>query len=318
MEIATFDTERFRKDGEIFSREIHDNERILFHGTTSICEENILNNGLTSNLSDNSILSTITSIIEQFEKMAWAGDDAGGFLVLKYYSKESDYRKSGKKPIFFKHELSTACLYATIDFAGGESSRAIRKSLSDLEKYCNNDELRSEHLQKLWRKLVKNSSWLEVLPRKFRKTNAKNVTPEIYSEVWDFMKNNWPTMLEQWPPCSHQLPPHLPKIEPIQKFLNQMKEVNVKANYPIINYQYGVIFAIKMNNEDFHTLENWGEQGIVSFQSIGPEKIVGICRTDEISYALWEEVKMSTVVNNRHQDRIRNQIKLYQKTQSQK
>ena len=297
MEIATFESQRFINRGEIFSEEIHDNNWIVFHGTSSIFEERILAQGLSWKENNHYSISVVDSIVNQYEKMYWFGEDTGGFAVLKPFSLVGDFRKSDSKPIFLAEEASSAITYASKDFAGGETARAIRKSLSDLEKYCINPKLRSNHLQKLWKALLPDPSWYHALPEYLRDINENTVTPEYYSEAWNAIHSKAPIMAKQ-------LPPTAPKIDSIQEFLIQMEEIANKANNAINQHEYGVIFAIELTEDDLQSMEHWGAGGIVSYRLIPPQKIVGLCKIpDKISQEEWMGSTSNKVVHGRMFDR---------------
>ena len=75
--------------------------------------------------------------------MNWAEFDLGGFGVLAAFT-AGDFGGEEKKPIFLAETDARAALFATVDFAGGETARAIRKAIDDLDRFMKSRELREQ------------------------------------------------------------------------------------------------------------------------------------------------------------------------------
>jgi hypothetical protein len=79
--------------------------------------------------------------------MNWCGNDLGGFGVLNSFTLLGDFRGSSVKPVYFREASRMTLLYTTRDFAGGETVRAARRAIRDLEKYLGDEAVREEHYQ---------------------------------------------------------------------------------------------------------------------------------------------------------------------------
>ena len=153
------------KNGEcLFPKKISNNLWIVYHGTSSLSEDSIEQNGLNRNQSNYSKYD-IQKIIDIYEKIDWTGIDQGGFMVLKSFTMNYDFKDSNKKSIFLAESSNRALLYATNDFAGGETARAIRKSIYDLQRYSKENSIRSNHMLYRIKEYKQSLNHLHSLPK---------------------------------------------------------------------------------------------------------------------------------------------------------
>ena len=136
-----YDENLLMKEGRLFPSEICDDLWMVYHGTSSIFEQDIDKHGLCwrPNLASK---AEVQSIVTIFEKMAWAGRHNGGLPVLKPFTLQHDLRTSTIKPIYLAESSLRALTFATYEFAGGETARALRFCLADLHQYLSSPALR--------------------------------------------------------------------------------------------------------------------------------------------------------------------------------
>ena len=143
-----FDPDLLAAGGILFPQEIEDDPWIAFHGTTSSHEDSIDNRGLTP-AALRVTKDEVVSVVAIFESLHWAGRSHGAFAVLKPFSLDHDFATSDSKPIFLAETSLRAATFATQDFAGGETMRALRYAIDDLRDYCHDADLRAAHLRRL-------------------------------------------------------------------------------------------------------------------------------------------------------------------------
>lgn len=150
MRIARFDAEAIRASGALFDADIETDPWLLFHGTSGEVGSRIERQGLTP--AGNGISrDVIARIVAIYDELHWAGTDAGGFGILKPFSLDHDFYFSGRKPTYLAESSWRAALFATADFAGGESCRALRRALGDLELLLASPATREQRLKHLQR-----------------------------------------------------------------------------------------------------------------------------------------------------------------------
>jgi hypothetical protein len=120
---------------DLFDETLDGDPWIAFHGTTNTFESEIDRFGLNANRCRFTRVE-IADVVALFEGVGWAGEQGGGFAVLKPFSLDFD-RSSSEHPRLCLAESSyRASLYATQDFSGGEAARALRYSFQDLGRYA--------------------------------------------------------------------------------------------------------------------------------------------------------------------------------------
>jgi len=146
MEVYEFDRELVRGKAQVFPDKICDDLWIVYHGTSSIAEDDIDRTGFKW-MPSIANRSEVENVVNIFDAMSWAGKSGGGYSVLKPFSLDHDFSLSDRKPIFFAESCYRAFLYATRDFAGGETARAMRLAITDLHEYLTSVDLRHSHME---------------------------------------------------------------------------------------------------------------------------------------------------------------------------
>lgn len=127
----------------LFPPEIENDRWVLYHGTSSVAEQQIDAEGLIWKPATYS-KADIDQLISIFESMGWVGTNAAGMAVLKPFTQAGDFGSEDKKPIYFYDDgLAAAPFYATRDCAGGETARAVRYAMADLDLFLEDEGVRN-------------------------------------------------------------------------------------------------------------------------------------------------------------------------------
>ena len=140
MKEFTLDCNEFYDSLVVFTKEIDSDPYLLFHGTSMSYFESICENGLDSSYNSLFSKNTVLEIVNFFDKIGWTGYSAKGYPVLKPFSLDFDYANRSKKPIFLGELPHRSLLFATNDFYGGETCRALKACLEDLATLESNSE----------------------------------------------------------------------------------------------------------------------------------------------------------------------------------
>ena len=143
-----FDRESALEKGEAFPDEVCDDPWVVYHGTSSVSEEEIDLCGFHWRPAV-ATRSEVGHVVSMFDRMSWAGRSGGGYVVLRPFSLDYDFAGGDQKSIFFAECSNRALLYATRGFAGGETARALRFAFTDLEEYLKSPDLRHSHMEDL-------------------------------------------------------------------------------------------------------------------------------------------------------------------------
>jgi hypothetical protein len=170
--------------------------------------------------------------------MRWAGDRGGGYAVLQPYSLNHDYQDRNKSPLFFSETSARALLYATRDFAGGEKLRALRIAIGDLDAYLDQPDMRNRH-----------EEWMSARFRELTQINAAQ------------------TMIDAARPEKVDL--HWLKRE-----VAGLEDIRRLAEAAYLQYDYGVVYALRMTSDDLGTLSWNNTMGIQAIGQISPSKIL--------------------------------------------
>jgi hypothetical protein len=130
----------------LFPPQIEEDSWVLYHGTSSLGEQQIDSEGLCWKPAVCS-REDIESLVDIYKKMCWAGISGGGLAVLQPFTLDGDFQAENTKPLYFREDSLFPLLYATRDFSGGETARAVRHALHDLDQYFDDSAVREGHLQ---------------------------------------------------------------------------------------------------------------------------------------------------------------------------
>jgi len=237
MKVYDFNEEQVIKRVQLFPDDICNNLWVAYHGTSSVYEKSIKKQGLQW-MSNVATRSEVARVVDIFKKMSWAGRHGGGFPALKPFTLMHDFANSNVKPLYLAESSFRALLYATHDYAGGETARALRHAIGDIEVYVSSSELRAEHLEYLW---------LEY--NQLRDRGAKPGDPPAEVDL------NW-----------------------LKDELSNLMELKTRATEPYEKHSHGVVYAVKFEPNDINYLEYHSSMGLKATNSINFKKIIGMVR----------------------------------------
>lgn len=220
-----------------FPSEVANDPWVIFHGTNSWSAEAIEAQGFLPSVSI-SYQKDIHHIISIYQVMDWVGNDLGGYGVLSSFSANFDL-KYGRETglLFFSDRFEQSLLYASADFSGGEKFRAIRRSVTDLNNYLENADVREQHMQSRHRTI--------------ERLQSLNAHPSMWKNI-----RTTPVDLE-W------------LREQVGDINAAFQKVDLLADS-----QNQVVYALRMEPNDLHKFENAGSMGICSRFPVSAKKIV--------------------------------------------
>lgn len=239
MSIPIFDLDpvRLRDDAKLFPDDIEADEWVAFHGTSGGNSERIEREGFHYAAPAIS-LEQINKVADIYSKMAWCGEDLGGYMVLKAFSLGHDMRDSTRSIIFFAETGNRALLYASLNFAGGEKLRALRKCFADLQAYLDDAGVRERHRS-------------EIQARR-EAMGSMGVPDDVGNDSSTEIDLGW-----------------------LRGELASLSEIRDMAEGASRRFENGVVYAVRMTPKDLPGLKWNNAMGIEAFQSIPPSRILG-------------------------------------------
>jgi len=134
----TFDTDSIFESLHLFPEEISGNKFMLYHGTSSCFEKRIENEGLKWS-KDIFTKEQVIEVTNIFETIQWTQNPSKprgrGYWILSGFTLKDDFGDNKIKPIYFAETSYRATLYASKEYAGGETIRGLRQAFEDLNYY---------------------------------------------------------------------------------------------------------------------------------------------------------------------------------------
>lgn len=246
---------------------------VAYHGTSNIAENDIDKHGF---IWSDSLFTRdeVNAVLDVFKQLLWCGQSLGGLFVLSQYAKRDFERNplNKTKPIFFASSSHSALLYSSIDFAGGETARALRHAFEDLRRFLFDKNFRNNHFKKIFNSM---KSLLQFnFPSHLPKGDDDLIEPKHITELWQLLDQigiKYPVGLidyhESIRPVQFSetwLANKLSELDPIYKKCMELKN----------KYKYGVIYAVRFENSDLDAIEFDPSHGLVSYKPVEPRKIV--------------------------------------------
>jgi hypothetical protein len=258
---------------------------VAYHGTCSIAEASIERNGFAWK-DDTYSLADIEAVANVFRQLSWEGESGDGFAVLASFS-TSDFRHlpgSNRKPIFFSATSKRSLLYASREWAGGETARALRLAFRDLHDFLTSHVFRREMLWQAWQQAA-GSIDRDELPEDCRPDSVEAITFDHYYRLLLYClrrnPNSGPLFVrgtapvkftEQW------LADQLIELQPLRE----------RSNEPEKRYEYGIIYAVKFHESDLPYLKK-NNKDLISLASISSDRIVAKALIDSDTMQLVME-----------------------------
>jgi hypothetical protein len=129
-----FNEEEYLNNGLMFSREVHENVNIFFHGTSGQYHEDICKEGLVGPGEGLVSKKRVQMVVDFYSDISWEGKKGGGYPIstLTGFTLSGDYKDREKKLVYVTEEAHEAIRYAQANHAGGETVTAIRLCFKEL------------------------------------------------------------------------------------------------------------------------------------------------------------------------------------------
>jgi hypothetical protein len=264
---------------------------IAYHGTSSAAETAIESQGFVWNDTAYS-RSEIEAVANVFRQLGWAGKAGGGLGVLASFS-TSDFRHLGaedRKPIFFSATSKRSLLYASRDWAGGETARAVRIAFEDLDAFLNSQDFRREMLWQDWQmhwqllqEVAPSVGTDAEIPEEWKPKSIDTITfDHLYRRRLHLRKLNpgW-----GWPHFAQGTEPVNFTEEWLRERLVELRPLRERCNSAESEYAYGVIYAVRFHETDLdHLLRN--RRDLISLASVSSDRIMAKAVIDLEAVAL--------------------------------
>jgi hypothetical protein len=234
--VQKFDPDRVSTRHRLFSDEIDSDPWVMFHGTSGFNAGSIERNGFAFRAE---LISRhqIQRVANVYERMKWAGENGGGYSILKPFSLNHDFGSEGGL-LFFAETSLRALLYATRDFSGGEKLRALRIAFRDLDSYLSEEDVRRRHQE-----------WMR---ENFRRLNSLNAHPSMIDAARPVEVDlNW-----------------------LRNEVAGLKIVHRIAELAYQRHDHGVVYALRMTPNTLESFQWNNSMGIESVTAIPPTKII--------------------------------------------
>lgn len=269
MEIFTYTKRQWDKGDCPFQDKYVEDRTVLYHGTSNIAEASIDKDGLLLTDGVRYSKKEVDGLLSIMEELQWYGSNFMPGVLKGFTQSDYEHTDGNSKPIHLSF-LSCRCLtYAQKHYVGGETSFAIREAFKDLGKYVQDPDVKYAHLCDLWRQLEENFNvfYSKSVPAEFR-LNNENATFSGYSSFWNFCKESG--MFDSY----HSIEKPIEfEEEWVNGKLESLSGIRNKNNELLDRYQYGVIYAVRLDSEVVSKMATCG-QGKVSVEPIPLENIL--------------------------------------------
>jgi len=298
-----FDEKHLHETGFVFPEKIEKDNMVIYHSTSSVAEAKIEAQGLILG-SPSHTVEEVDKVLAIFKGLWWKGsrDGGGGYPVLQHYSRNFDYNSDGSKKNFF--HLQPGFCHAKKDFSGGETSRALRYCFKDLRDYEAHPEDRRSSNFRRWLDIHDQLVGIEsLLPSHLLnlKEKEQEISVEHVMELIKILqkKLKTPKRWNKYKPSDSRL--EVPDdAEWVKLGLEGTKSIEERCQVPLVDFRYGVIYAVKFDESELETLKNGeGGMGIYTSEAIDPKRIVAKIKIP----AYFEEPTFSSIAHKKRQGR---------------
>ncbi|WP_252259817.1 hypothetical protein [Erythrobacter aurantius] len=216
----------------LFSADIETDDWVLFHGTSSSGAAAIEKHGLHPHAGA-ATKETVDRVLAVVSAIDWISPAASSLMS---YSQGFDLAHGGS-PLFLAESSLRAARYASDDFAGGEKLSRIRKTIDDLARFLEDEDLRDQHYA------------------------SKVRTYEKYQRVMH------PDQLES-------LRPKIVDLGWLSAQLAALEDIRIIADEARVRHSNGVVFAFRFDADDVKHMVRHQSMGIMTMRPIPPTKII--------------------------------------------
>jgi hypothetical protein len=125
---------------------------VLYHCTTNLSAEKIETMGLVADRSTTHS-ETLRQVLTIYRNIGWCGRNGAGYPVLRGFSHRRN-NGIGAPPFYLSAFSRRSLVYALQEFAGGETAAGLRAAHEDLVQFCEDENLRLEHLVRATRECI--------------------------------------------------------------------------------------------------------------------------------------------------------------------
>lgn len=244
-----FNEKQYLNTGQVFTSKVEKDNWVFYHGTSSLMENNIDAQGLI--WKKNGIgKEEVEQVLNIFHEMSWAGKHTGGYCILKPFTGDYDFGGGNEKSIYLAETSHRAMLYSTKDFAGGETQRAIRNCIEDLEKYLTDSSVRSEHENKQLENINLYDSYYKSRPEE-----------KMTKEEIEYMQENKPELVKV-------------DLDWLESKLKSIQHIKETCNMSMSEYRYGLVYAVKLDKNNIEGITYDRAMG-VQFKQVANSSIIG-------------------------------------------
>jgi hypothetical protein len=244
-----FNESTYLYKGEVFTSKVEKDNWIFYHGTSSLMENDIDTQGLIWKKNEIG-KEEVEQVVNIFKEMRWAGKHTGGYGILEAFTRGYDFGDGNEKTIYLAETSHRAMLYSIRDYSGGETQRAIRKCIEDLEKYLTDSSVRSDH-EKNQLKHINNYE------RRYKSRPEEKMTKE---EI-------------EW---KQKIKPELVKVDLdwLESKLKSIQHIKKICNNSISEYRYGLVYAVKLDKNNLEGITYHKAMGVQCNQ-VSNSSIIG-------------------------------------------
>lgn len=232
------ETFRLRGPAEAFPREIVEDPWVLYHGTSSLHEARIEAEGLRPG-SSTFTKAELSSVLEVFERMNWSGRSHGSRAVLQPYSVNYDFNQERGKPVFLTEQSGRAARYASKGCAGGEIAMTLRCCFDELDEYLHDSGVREGH------KADMRLDWDDAM------STGRLPRPPAPMEA---------------------------DLDELTASLEGLRSVRERAEAALLEYQYGIVYAVRIAREALPGLGGNPSMGVMAFAPLLPDTLIAKVR----------------------------------------
>lgn len=249
-----------------FGGQFDSDPSIRFHGTCDYFEDGIDGEGLRWQPREYS-RNDIESVIELFSPLLWLGEHMGGLPVLRSFARADfdNASDSRRKDVYVTSSTLQTLLYASRDWAGGETCRAVRLALRDLWAYLDDPVFRCRARFQSWQRLTLSGCGLLDLngdnskpPQECCPVTADTVTFDHIMRTWDWLRGREVALGYPEDGMMNNISEVSPSYSPakLRQALIALEPLRGRVERPFAEYRYGVVYALQLNEAELEALSS--------------------------------------------------------------
>lgn len=270
MKLYTYSAEQSKAAACPFCDEYTQDSSVYYHGTSSHAEKEIEKEGLIWKRNTYT-LEEINSVTQVFEELYWAGSHTGGFAVLASFTQSDfDLGNGNSKGISFARGSGRAMLYASKEWSGGETARALRYAFEDLERYLEDAEFRHNQMLHSWEELRASLRGVEI---------PKDCQPEFPDDIrFEHIRNLWRFYstfgVRAGVGLCNGIEPVDFSAEWLHNTLRKLQPLRDRVCRLTSEYGHGAVYAVRLIGQDVVNAIKRSNGELYLKQLLPPERII--------------------------------------------